>query len=455
MGVALPGRNDEILVPLAEVQQLVLDAVRPLPATGIPIGDAVGTVTAEDVVAVEDVPPFPNTAMDGYAVRALETVPAPVELEVVGVLAAGQEPTVAVGPLQAVQIMTGAPIPPGATGIAIIERTEAVRATGARRVRILDQVDPGAHIRPAGSDFSAGAVAIAAGTPLAPAHIGVLASIGASRVRAYRRPRIGVLSTGDELVEAVDGESAPVLAPGQIRDSNRHALLATLRRDGFDPVDLGLVRDDEEEVSASLTRAARECDAVLTSGGVSKGEFDYVKLVLGRLAEPPTGLIELSVAIRPAKPFAFALLAGGGERSDSSGDPQGDDLVPAPAAGGVGSRQVPVFGLPGNPVSSLVSYQMIALPALRVLAGHPPEAPRSVKGVATDPLPRRPNGRIHLDRVEARWREDGRLAARSAGGQLSHQLSSMAAANALAVVPDGDGIEAGEEVELVVFGPLK
>ena len=360
MGAAVPGTNDEILVPLAAVQRLVMDAVRPLPPASIPIGDAVGSVTAEDVVAAEDVPPFPNTAMDGYAVRAIETVPAPVELDVVGILAAGQEPSVAVGPLQAVQIMTGAPIPPGATGIAIVERTEPLGPTGAGRVRILDEVDPGAHIRPAGSDFPAGEVAIPAGTPLTPAHIGVLASIGASLVRAYRHPRVGVISTGDELVETAAGAPAPVLAPGQIRDSNRHALVATLRRDGFEAVDLGLVRDDETEVAAALSRAVRECDAVLTSGGVSMGEFDYVKLVLGRLAEPPTGLIQLSVAIRPAKPFAFALLADG----ERNGDSQGEHPVPAPAGGSARPRQVPVFGLPGNPVSSLVSYQVIALPAL-------------------------------------------------------------------------------------------
>ena len=304
----MPGAGDEVLVPLHEVQQLVIDAVRPLPPAWILTGDSLGCVTADDVVAAEDIPPFANTAMDGYAVRAVDTSPAPAELEVVGILAAGQEPTVAVGPQQAVQIMTGAPIPPGATGIAIVERTEEAGAGSDRRVRILDEVEPGAHIRAAGSDFPAGTVAIRAGTFLTPAHMGVLASLGDARVLAYPRPRVGVLSTGDELVEAVAGEPAPALAPGQIRDSNRNSLLAALRRDGLEPVDLGLVRDNEGDVEAALRRAVHECDAVLTSGGVSKGEFDYVKVVLGRLAQAPTGLIQLSVAIRPAKPFAFAML---------------------------------------------------------------------------------------------------------------------------------------------------
>ncbi len=359
----MPGGSDEVLVALPEVQQLVMGAVRPLPASWATIGEALGRITAEDIAAGEDIPPFPNTAMDGYAVRAEETSPPPVELEVVDVLAAGREPTVAVGPRQAVQIMTGAPIPAGATGIAIVERTEPVGTGGPRLVRILDEVEPGAHIRPAGSDFPAGQVAIPAGTLLTPSHIGVLASIGASRVRVYRRPHVGVLSTGDELVEAVAGQPAPALAPGQIRDSNRHALLATLSRDGFEPVDLGLVRDDEGEVEEALRRAVRECDAVLTSGGVSKGEFDYVKVVLGRLAEEPTGLIQLSVAIRPAKPFAFAMLADGSAGSGNAPAAPGEDLGSPASSGNGRPRAVPVFGLPGNPVSSLVSYQMIALPA--------------------------------------------------------------------------------------------
>lgn len=451
----MPAASDEVLVPLPEVQKLVTGAVQPLQPGWLTIAEALGCVVADDVVVTEDIPPFPNTAMDGYAVRAEETSPPPVELEVVDILAAGREPTVAVGPRQAVKIMTGAPIPPGATGIAIVERTEpAAASTGTTRVRILDEVEPGAHIRPAGSDFPTGDVAIPAGTLLAPPHIGVLASIGAFRVRAYRRPRVGVLSTGDELVETVAGESPPALGPGQIRDSNRCALLATLRRDGFEPVDLGLVRDDEGQVEEALARAVGQCDAVVTSGGVSKGEFDYVKVVLGRLAQEPPGLIQLSVAIRPAKPFAFALLAragGDGELSSELATSAGRTF----SGGNSDPPTVPVFGLPGNPVSSLVSYQMIALPALGVLAGRGPEPPRTVRGIAEEPFRRRRDGKTHLNRVEARWRDDGRLGARSAGGQLSHQLSAMAAANALAVVADGDGIEAGGEVDLVVFGPLR
>jgi molybdopterin molybdotransferase len=433
--------DDQEMMPLPEAQQLALSRVSPLPAAPMPIDDALGLVVAEDVVAAEDVPPFANSAMDGYAVRAEDAASAPVELEVVGIVAAGSAREVAVGPGQAVQIMTGAPIPPGTTGIAIVERSERLEP---KRVRLLDAVTPGAHIRAVGSDIKKGATVLRAGALLSPAHIGVLASVGVGAVTAYRRPRVGVLSTGDELVEfAGDGAALP-LRPGQIRDSNRHGMLALLRRDGFEPVDLGIVVDTKEAVSGALGHALENCDAVLTTGGVSMGEFDYVKVVLAELAAgaPGAGVEVLSVAIRPAKPLVLAWLPRPGkpERSEA----------PANDAG----RLVPVFGLPGNPVSSMVSYQVIALPALRVLAGHAPAPPPIVTGLAADDFPRHPDGKTHLVRVLARWRGDGRLEATSAGGQMSHQLSAMSGANALAVLPDGEGVGAGDQIGLIVFGSL-
>jgi len=435
----MPGHDYETLVPLAEVQRLALEPARPLAPVHLPVDEALGCVLASDVVAAEDVPPFANTAMDGYAVRSGDTAGAPVDLTVVGVLGAGTAPTVAVGPGEAIQIMTGAPIPPGADGIAIVERIEALGAgpDGRLRVRVLDVVEPGYHFRAAGSDLAAGSLAVAAGTVLSPAHIGVLASVGAGVVSVHPRPRVGVMITGDELVELAADGSAPPLSPGQIRDSNRHAMLATLRRDGFEAVDLGLAADTEAAVTAGLERALHSCDAVLTTGGVSKGEFDYVKVVLGKLGALAGGgdVHELSVAIRPAKPLVICWL-------------------PSTAAGG-GSRLVPVFGLPGNPVSSLVSYQSIALPVLRVLAGHPAAAPPTVPAVAAGGLQRHRDGKTHLVRIEARWGDDGRLIARSVGGQMSHQLGGMALANGLAIVPDGEGVPEGDLVQVILFGPIE
>lgn len=435
----MAAQDAERLVPLEEVQHLALSRARALPPVEIALDDALGCVLAHDAVATEDVPPFANTAMDGYAVRASDTANAPVELRVVDVLGAGSSPNVGVGPGEAVQIMTGAPTPPGADAIAIVERAEAVLTGGSAKpgpgslVRILDSVVPGAHFRAAGSDLAAGSVAVAAGTVLEPAHIGVLASIGAGLVKVHPRPRVGVMSTGDELVElAADGSARP-LSPGQIRDSNRHALLATLRRDGCVPVDLGLAIDTEEAVTAGLERALATCDAVITTGGVSKGEFDYVKTVLAKMGAATGEVRELSVAIRPAKPLVLGWL---GNRD------------------GAEPRLVPVFGLPGNPVSSLVSYEAIVLPVLRVLAGHAPAAPPTVPALADPGLRRRADGKTHLVRVELSWRADGRLAARAAGGQMSHQLSGMAVANGLAVVPDGEGIAEGEMLEVIPFGPI-
>jgi molybdenum cofactor synthesis domain-containing protein len=225
------------------------------------------------------------------------------------------------------------------------------------------------------------------------------------------------LSTGDELIE----DGAP-LAPGQIRESNRTMLLGALTQAGCVPIDLGLVRDDEAALEAALTEAATRCDAIVTSGGVSMGDFDIVKAVLDRMAK----MRWMQIAIRPAKPFAFGLLEGP-------------------------DRSVPVFGLPGNPVSSLVSYELLARPGLRQMMGHPDIDRPRVRAVADEGLRRRPDGKVHWNRVAGRFEDDGRLHVRSTGAQGSHQLASTAAANGLAAVPDGDGIEPGGDVDVLLL----
>jgi molybdenum cofactor synthesis domain-containing protein len=405
------------VIPLEEARAHVLSAVRRLPVVSVRADDAVGLVVAEPVRAGEPVPPFDNTAMDGFAVRAADTVGAPVELDVVATLAAGADPAgVRVGEGQAVRIMTGAAIPDGADAIVMVESTAPVDGGG--RVRIDTGASPGDHLRHAGDDIQKDDVVIDAGTVVTPVHLGVLASVGVSDVSVVRRARVGVLSTGDELVEG----GAP-LRPGQLRDSNRHSLCALVASDGFEVIDLGLVRDDKEAVSAAIRGAAAMCDALLTSGGVSMGDFDEVKAALSDLAPD---MRWMQMAIRPAKPFAFGTV-------DS----------------------MPVFGLPGNPVSSLISYELLARPALRQMTGHGPhdlDRPR-LEAVAGAPLSRRPDGKVHFARVVVEV-EDGRLIARFTGGQGSHQLASMAAANALAVLPDGDGVVEGDAVTVIVTGGL-
>ncbi|MGD0945123.1 MAG: gephyrin-like molybdotransferase Glp [Acidimicrobiales bacterium] len=419
------GQNGvEELVSLEEVQRTVLGSCLPLAPVEIGLAAALGHVLAADVRAPGDLPPFANSAMDGYAVRAADTSAAPVELSVIGVLPAGAVPTKGVEPATAVRIMTGAPIPPGADGIAIVERTEPGSSDG--KVRILEEVSPGAYIRLAGSDLRRGELAVPAGTAIGPAHVSLLASVDATTVTVHPRPKVGVLSTGDELADP----TTP-LEPGQIRDSNRQGLLAALQRDGFTGVDLGLRRDNKAAISAAIKEGIERCDALLTSGGVSMGEFDFVKVALETLVGEVGGTVhQFKVAIKPAKPLSFAAVRAGG-------------------------RSVPVFGLPGNPVSSMVSYQVVALPALRKLAGHRSPLPHRLPAVAVDDLERRPDGKLHLVRAVAAMGPDGRIVVRSAGAQGSHQLAALVAANALALVPDGNGVGIGGEIQIILTGPLE
>jgi molybdopterin molybdotransferase len=378
-------------------------------------------VLAEDVKAQEPVPPFPNTGMDGYAVRAADTASVPVRLRVVDELPAGKAPSHAVGPGEAIRIMTGAPMPDGADAVVMVEVT---RAEG-DDVVVLEPARRGDHVRPAGGDIESGQRVFTAGTVLNPAHIGVLASLGVTEVLCHPRPRVGVLSTGDELVE-----HGP-LPLGSIRDSNRPMLLATVAEAGFVAVDYGIARDDEQEIEDKITRALSESDALLTSGAVSMGDFDYVKIVLERLAKerPASGFTWAQVAIKPAKPLAFGVL---GEST---------------AVG----RSTPVFGLPGNPVSSRVGFELFARPALRKIAGRADLHNPIVRATARTPFGRRSDGKLHLDRVSVTL-EDGRYFCERSGFQASNVLSGMARANGLARIPDGTGVEAGGEVEVLLLG---
>jgi molybdenum cofactor synthesis domain-containing protein len=403
------------VIPLSEAQAIVLERCPPLAPVRAAADESLGCVLAEDVSAAEDVPPFANTAVDGYAVRAADTASVPVELPVVGEIAAGGLPEPAVGAGQAVRIMTGAPLPEGADAIVMVEDTE--RLDGGARVRIYRAVQAGDAVRSAGDDVAAGTVVFTAGTELRPATLGVLASINRREPLVVPRARVGVLSTGDELV--TDDRA---LRAGEIRESNRTMLLALIARVGADPVDFGVVGDDESEVERVLRRAAADCDAVVSSAGVSMGDYDVVKAVLDNIAD----MRWMQIAIKPAKPFAFGTLAAG-------------------------ERTVPVLGLPGNPVSALVSFELLARPALRQMMGHRrPERPR-IRAIADDGLRRRPDDKLHLVRVHARFGEDGRLHVRSTGPQGSHQLAATAAADALAFVPDGDGIAPGGEVDVMLI----
>ena len=389
----------------------------------VPCREATGLVLAAPVVAAEDVPPFANSAVDGYAIVAASVAAVPVELPVVGEVAAGAHTDHVLQRGEAIRIMTGAPVPDGADAIVMVEDTE--RLDGGSRVLIKRSVAAGVAVRGAGDDVRAGASLYPAGTFVSPAIAGVLASVNAAVVSVVPRVRVAVLSTGDELID--DGSP---LEPGKIRESNRTMLLGLVRDAGCDAVDLGIVRDDEVVLENVLRSAAQSCDAIVTSGGVSMGDYDVVKAVLSRIAD----MRWMQISIKPAKPFAFGLLA-----------------VRQAVGHAVGQRQVPVFGLPGNPVSSLVSFELLARPALRQMMGHLMIDRPTVQAVADEGLPRRSDGRTHYVRVLAAFGADGRVHVRSVGAQGSHQLAATSLANAIAVVDDGDGVAAGDSVDTLLL----
>ncbi|CAB4618332.1 MAG: molybdopterin molybdenumtransferase MoeA [Actinobacteria bacterium] len=386
------------------------------------LDQALGSVTAQEVVAAEQVPPFANTAVDGYAVLAADTVSVPTTLRVTGTVRAGMSGTDSpVEPGCAVRIMTGAPVPPGADAIVMVEDTEG-SPTG-DDVVVTATAAAGQHIRPAGDDVNPGDPVIGFGTELTAAHLGVLATIGVTEIEVVRRPRVGVISTGDELVD--DGSD---LAPGQIRDSNRLTLRKLLESHGFETIDLGLAQDDEGVIEAAMRSGAETCDAIVTTGGVSMGDFDFVKVVLDRIGE----MRWMQIAIKPAKPLAFGTIA----RSDGT--------------------TVPVFGLPGNPVSSMVSYELFCRPGLRKMSGFAEDNldVGVVSGVLDASMNRRPDGKIHFARVVCGWdMATSTYRVRSAGAQGSHQMAAMAAANGLAELPDGPTLEAGATVRVRLLRP--
>lgn len=404
-------------VSIEQARELVLAACPALAPVTVALAAAGGCVLAQDVIAPEDVPPFANSALDGYAVIAADVAVVPAELPVVGEIAAGAASERVLRSGEVMRIMTGAPVPAGADAIVMVERTE--RLEGGSRVRIHESVQAGQAVRAAGDDIGHGATVFPAGTVVRPAVAGVLASVNALSVSVVPRVRVAVLSTGDELVD--DGSP---LGPGQIRESNKTMLLALVGEAGAEAVDCGIVRDDEAVLEHALRDAAETCDVILTSGGVSMGDYDVVKAVLSRIAE----MQWMEIAIKPAKPFAFGRLANNA------------------------GRDVPVFGLPGNPVSSLVSYELLARPALRQMMGHAePLLRQRIMAVADTPLRRNRDGKVHYQRVHGGFAEDGRYHVSARGPQGSHQLAASAVASALAELPDGDTVEAGADVAVFLL----
>ncbi|MDJ0953090.1 MAG: molybdopterin molybdotransferase MoeA [Acidimicrobiia bacterium] len=393
--------------PLPEAQREVLAAIDQLPTERIELAAAAGLALAEPIVARHDLPPFANSAMDGYAVIAADVVNAPVTLPVLEDVAAGSVPTLSVTPGTTIKIMTGAPMPDGADAVVPVEDTEP----GQREVRILAGVPAGESVRPAGDDVAAGTVVLNVGERLTPPRLGVCSSLGYARPLVRRRPRVAIMSTGDEIVPPETSQ----LAPGKIRDANRFTLRGALEEVGADVVDLGIVGDDADELRATFATAAASADVVVSSGGVSMGEYDLVKHLLAEL-----GSVDFwKVAMKPAKPFAFGSLGG-----------------------------KPFFGLPGNPVSVAVAFEQFLRPALLHMMGSDKLFRPRLHGileqdVKTDPM------KIVFLRVNVAPGADGLLRAHLSGGQGSNILSALAAADAYAAIPVGVAeVPAGSMVEL-------
>jgi molybdopterin molybdotransferase len=397
------------ILPAPQAARLVLAQTPTLSVERVRTVEAQGRVLAETVVSGEQMPPFPAATVDGYAVVADDRAEWRTVLSDV---LAGQADAARVGAGAAARIMTGAPLPPGADAVVMFEQTDERDG----RVHLERPVKPGDNLRPVGIDLEVGQVVMAAGVLLGPAEIGLLATLGIADVAVHRRPRVAVLSTGDELVEP----EAP-LCPGAIRDSNRYALMAAAREAGAEAISMGMARDDEALQRDRIGAAFDAADVVITSGGVSVGTRDLIKPILESLGTVHFGRI----ALKPGKPLTFATV-----------------------------DQKLAFGLPGNPVSALVTFEVFVRPALLKMQGRRVVGRPRVEVEVEHPLGRTPD-RTEYQRAVVRW-QDGRLVARSTGSQISSRLLSMVGANALLEIEPGEGtVPAGARVPALLVGEVE
>ena len=401
------------MISVEEALERILAQIQPLEATTVPLGQSQGLVLAEDVVAQEDMPPFANSAMDGYALLSKDSKPRegqPPRLRVTGGVAAGYVAEHAVEEGTAMRIMTGAPVPPGADSVIQVELTRA-EGPDSEWVEILQEVAPGNNIRPAGEDMRRGQHVLARGSEIGPWEIGVLATLGQAKVPVIRRPRVSILGTGDEVIDVDEA-----LRPGKIRNSNSYLLEAAVRKAGAEPLRLGVARDTVESLREKFAAAVRS-DLIITSGGVSVGDFDLVKDIMREQGEINFWRINM----RPGKPVAFGHIGG-----------------------------VPLLGLPGNPVSAAVTSELFGRPVIRKMLGHTRLLRPQIDVVVEDGVGEVVSRRHYVRaRVELR---DGRFVARTTGNQGSNITTSLLNANAFIVVPEGGvAIHPGDTAKAIML----
>ncbi len=399
------------MLTVPEAQALILQEIPLLGFEKVNLLSALGRVLAQEVASTRDIPPWDNSSMDGYAVRAQDTRGAtkdrPARLSVVGQIPAGRMVSRPMGSGEAYRIMTGAPIPEGADAVIPVEDV----IVEDEKVACLREVTPREFVRPLGEDVRRGDLVLSRGMRLTPAAIGLLAALGRASVQVYQQPRVAILSTGDELVEIEEP-----LGPGKIADSNTYTLMAQVRAAGAVPVSLGIARDTRESLVERF-RSGLTADCLISSAGVSVGDHDRVRDALEQLGAQ---LRFWKVAMRPGKPLTFGLLQG-----------------------------KPVFGLPGNPVSSMVTFELFVRPALMKMMGHQSFFRPRARAVAALPIPN-PGEREGYLRVSLR-REGDRHYARLTGEQGSSILRSMVLADGLAVVPPDTTIPAGDDVDVILL----
>lgn len=415
------------MITIEEALERILSYVDVLPAEGKPLVQALGQVLDEDIPSSFDIPPLDNTAMDGYAVQAADTTGAtadtPVTLRVIGEVAAGYKFDAKIEPGAAVRIMTGAPVPDGGDTIVPFEETDepfekapAGSSKFSATVRVFKEARPGANIRRAGEDVRSGQVVVRRGTVLRPSEIGVIAALGKATVRVIRRPEVAVLSTGDELLEP--GQPR---AEARIYDSNAASVGSLVTRHGGIPKLLGIARDTVEALTTKIHEGL-DADMIVTSAGVSRGDYDVVKDVLAR-----EGQIDFwTVAMKPGKPLAFGCFQQN-------------------------ERRIPHIGLPGNPVSSMVAFELFGRPAMMKMMGKTDWRRPTVRAIAEERIVNRDDPRVFLARCIVTER-GGRYYASLTGAQGSGILTSMMRANALTIIPaDVDVIQPGEELEVLML----
>jgi len=405
------------MITVEDALTQILKEIRPLGLESVALADSLGRTLGEEIRAARPNPPWDNSAMDGYALRAEDAAGAakdsPVTLDVIYDLPAGATPKGPVGKGQAVRIMTGAPVPPGADAVVMVESTSSP-AEGGGKVDIKAAVKRGDNVRKAGEDFKAGDCVLKKGAYVRPAEVAMLATVGSSYLFVHKRPRVAVISTGDELVEIGQTPS-----PGKISNSNGHVLAALVAEAGAVPVQLGIARDTMESLKEKLS-IARSCDCIISSGGVSVGDYDFVKDVLKELGSQ---MIFWKVSMKPGKPLAFGVIGG-----------------------------VPAFGLPGNPISSMVAFEQFVRPSLLKMSGREAVCRAELNATLTKDVKIKP-GRTNFLRGLLTL-NDGNASVAPLEGQGSGVISTMVAANCYIIVGmDSTGYAKGAEVKVQPFDP--